>query len=109
MSLMGVLMLAGIVMSNSILIVEFAHQLLIEGLSVREAIVTSCRVRLGPILNEISRDDHWLDANGSEAWRRQRILCAAGPGVDRRLDALGCGDRIYRADWIFPGVSEAIK
>jgi multidrug efflux pump subunit AcrB len=50
MSLMGVLMLAGIVMSNSILIVEFAHQLLIEGLAVREAIVTSCRVRLRPIL-----------------------------------------------------------
>jgi multidrug efflux pump subunit AcrB len=50
MSLMGVLMLAGIVMSNSILIVEFAHQLIIEGLSVREAIVTSCRVRLRPIL-----------------------------------------------------------
>jgi multidrug efflux pump subunit AcrB len=50
MSLMGVLMLAGIVMSNSILIVEFAHQLVIEGLSVRGAIVTSCRVRLRPIL-----------------------------------------------------------
>ena len=50
MSLMGVLMLAGIAMSNSILIVEFAHQLLEEGLGVREAIVTSCRVRLRPVL-----------------------------------------------------------
>jgi multidrug efflux pump subunit AcrB len=50
MSLMGVLMLAGIAMSNSILIVEFAHHLLEEGLSVREAVVTSCRVRLRPIL-----------------------------------------------------------
>jgi multidrug efflux pump subunit AcrB len=50
MSLMGVLMLAGIAMSNSILIVEFAHQLLQDGLDVREAIVTSCRVRLRPIL-----------------------------------------------------------
>ncbi len=50
MSLMGVLMLAGIAMSNSILIVEFAHQLLNDGLSVREAIVTSCRVRLRPVL-----------------------------------------------------------
>ena len=50
MSLMGVVMLAGIVLSNSILIVEFAHHLLRDGLSVREAIVTSCGVRLRPIL-----------------------------------------------------------
>src|ERR1700685_621979 len=35
MSLMGVIMLAGIAMSNSILIVEFAHHLLEEGLSVK--------------------------------------------------------------------------
>jgi multidrug efflux pump subunit AcrB len=50
MSLMGVLMLAGIAMSNSILIVEFAHHLLEEGLSVRDAVITSCRVRLRPVL-----------------------------------------------------------
>ena len=50
MSLMGVLMLAGIAMSNSILIVEFAHQLLAEGRTVRDAVVTSCRVRLRPVL-----------------------------------------------------------
>jgi len=50
MSLMGVVMLAGIALSNSILIVEFAHHLLKEGMSVRDAITTSCRVRLRPIL-----------------------------------------------------------
>lgn len=50
MSLMGVVMLAGIALSNSILIVEFAHHLLKEGMGVREAITTSCRVRLRPIL-----------------------------------------------------------
>ncbi|RRA49161.1 efflux RND transporter permease subunit [Acidipila sp. EB88] len=50
MSLMGVVMLAGIALSNSILIVEFAHHLLAEGHSVQEAITTSCRVRLRPIL-----------------------------------------------------------
>jgi multidrug efflux pump subunit AcrB len=50
MSLMGVVMLAGIALSNSILIVEFAHHLLKEGMAVREAIITSCRVRLRPIL-----------------------------------------------------------
>jgi multidrug efflux pump subunit AcrB len=50
MSLMGVIMLAGIAMSNSILIVEFAHHLIEEGLSVQQAVITSCRVRLRPVL-----------------------------------------------------------
>jgi multidrug efflux pump subunit AcrB len=50
MSLMGVVMLAGIAMSNSILIVEFAHHLRNEGRSVQEAVIESCRVRLRPIL-----------------------------------------------------------
>ena len=50
MSLMGVVMLAGIAMSNSILIVEFAHHLMNEGQQVGEAIIESCRVRLRPIL-----------------------------------------------------------
>ncbi len=50
MSLMGVLMLAGVALSNSILIVEFAHKLIEEGLSVYEAIIRSCRVRLRPVL-----------------------------------------------------------
>ena len=50
MSLMGVVMLAGIALSNSILIVEFARHLLKEGMDVREAIITSCRIRLRPIL-----------------------------------------------------------
>jgi len=50
MSLMGVLMLVGISASNSILIVEFAHRLEEEGKSVEEAVITSCRVRLRPIL-----------------------------------------------------------
>jgi multidrug efflux pump subunit AcrB len=50
MSLMGTVMLAGITMSDSILIVEFAHQLMDEGAVVRQAITTACRVRLRPIL-----------------------------------------------------------
>ena len=50
MSLMGVVMLAGVAMSNSILIVEFAHHLRSEGRSVAESIIESCRVRLRPIL-----------------------------------------------------------
>jgi multidrug efflux pump subunit AcrB len=50
MSLMGVLMLVGIAASNSILIVDFAHRLREEGMTVKDAVITSCRVRLRPIL-----------------------------------------------------------
>jgi multidrug efflux pump subunit AcrB len=50
MSLMGVLMLVGIADSNSILIVDFAHNLEKQGLSSAEAVITACRVRLRPIL-----------------------------------------------------------
>jgi len=50
MSLMGVLMLVGIADSNSILIVDFAHKLEATGMSVEDAVITACRVRLRPIL-----------------------------------------------------------
>jgi multidrug efflux pump subunit AcrB len=50
MSLMGVVMLAGIAMSNSILIVEFAHHLRREGMAARVAVATASRVRLRPVL-----------------------------------------------------------
>ena len=50
MSLMGVLMLVGISASNSILIVEFTHRLEEQGMSVQDAVIGSCRVRLRPIL-----------------------------------------------------------
>jgi multidrug efflux pump subunit AcrB len=47
---MGVIMMTGIVVSNSILIVEFAGILHKEGLPLLEAVIRSCRVRLRPIL-----------------------------------------------------------
>jgi multidrug efflux pump subunit AcrB len=50
MSLMGVVMLVGIVISNSILIVEFAHRMIEDGMKVREAVAYAARVRLRPVL-----------------------------------------------------------
>jgi multidrug efflux pump subunit AcrB len=50
MSLMGVIMMTGIVVSNSILIVEFSGILHQEGLPLLEATVQACKVRLRPIL-----------------------------------------------------------
>ncbi len=49
-SLMGVLMMVGMVVSNTILIVDFAKRLEQEGKTVREAVILSCRIRLRPIL-----------------------------------------------------------
>jgi len=49
-SLMGVVMMVGIVVSNSILIVEFTHKLVRDGMPVREAVAMAGRVRLRPVL-----------------------------------------------------------
>ena len=43
-------MMTGIVVSNSILIVEFAGILHERGMTLRAAVVESCKVRLRPIL-----------------------------------------------------------
>ena len=50
MSLMAVVMLVGIAVSNSILIVEFTRHLRSEGMGVRDAVAMACRVRLRPVL-----------------------------------------------------------
>jgi hydrophobic/amphiphilic exporter-1 (mainly G- bacteria), HAE1 family len=49
-SLMGVVMLQGMVVSNSILIVDFSNVLRAEGKELRQAVVQACRIRLRPIL-----------------------------------------------------------
>jgi len=50
MSLMGLIMMTGIVVSNSILIVDVTRNYRREGMPIREAVALACRVRLRPIL-----------------------------------------------------------
>jgi multidrug efflux pump subunit AcrB len=50
MSLMGVIMMTGIVVSNSILIVEFSGILHERGMDLKAATIEACKVRLRPIL-----------------------------------------------------------
>jgi multidrug efflux pump subunit AcrB len=50
MSLMGVVMMTGIVVSDSILIVEFVGTLRREGSELKEALTEACKVRLRPIM-----------------------------------------------------------
>lgn len=47
--LLGVIILAGIVVNNAIILVDYTNQLRAEGLSKREALVQAGRVRLRPI------------------------------------------------------------
>ena len=49
-SMMGTLMMIGVVVNNSILLVEFANQLRERGYSVHEAAVSAAKIRLRPIL-----------------------------------------------------------
>jgi multidrug efflux pump subunit AcrB len=50
MSLMGVLLMVGISVTDSILIVEFINRLREDGRSLREAVVLGPRVRLRPVM-----------------------------------------------------------
>ena len=49
-SLMGILMMIGVVVNNSILLVEFANRRRADGLSPRDAAMSAAQVRLRPIL-----------------------------------------------------------
>jgi multidrug efflux pump subunit AcrB len=50
MSLMGVIMMTGIAVSDSILIVEFVGTLRAHGYPIKQALAEACKVRLRPIL-----------------------------------------------------------
>ncbi|MBR9804771.1 efflux RND transporter permease subunit, partial [bacterium] len=49
-SVMGTLMMIGVVVNNSILLVEFANRRRQDGLSARDAAMSAAQVRLRPIL-----------------------------------------------------------
>jgi multidrug efflux pump subunit AcrB len=50
MSLMGLILMVGIVVSDSILIVDFTRTLRSEGKPLEEAVVMASRIRLRPVL-----------------------------------------------------------
>lgn len=49
-SLIGIILLMGIVKKNSILLVDFTNQMRAQNLGVREALLKACPIRLRPIL-----------------------------------------------------------
>jgi multidrug efflux pump subunit AcrB len=50
MSMIGLILLMGLVKKNSIILVDYTNQLREEGLSVHEAVLKACPIRLRPIL-----------------------------------------------------------
>jgi multidrug efflux pump subunit AcrB len=50
MSMIGLVLLAGLVKKNSIILVDYTNQLRAHGVGLEEAILTACPVRLRPIL-----------------------------------------------------------
>ena len=50
MAFMGIIMMVGIVVEYSIVLIDFANQLVVEGQAPRDAIVEAAQVRLRPIL-----------------------------------------------------------
>src|SRR5205823_4209466 len=50
MSMIGLILLMGLVKKNSIILVDYTNQLRDEGLSVKEAVLKACPIRLRPIL-----------------------------------------------------------
>lgn len=49
MSMIGMVLLAGLVKKNSIILVDYTNQLRAEGMGLRDAVLTACPVRLRPI------------------------------------------------------------
>ncbi|MBR4964861.1 MAG: efflux RND transporter permease subunit, partial [Lachnospiraceae bacterium] len=49
-AMIGFIMLAGVIVNNGIVMVDFINQLRRQGMAKKEAIVESCKTRLRPIL-----------------------------------------------------------
>ena len=50
MSMIGMVLLAGLVKKNSIILVDYTNQLRARGLGIKEAVLTACPIRLRPII-----------------------------------------------------------
>ena len=55
-AMIGMIALSGIVVRNSIVLIDFIHHGLVDGLALREAIVRSVAVRTRPILATAGTD-----------------------------------------------------
>ncbi len=106
MSLMGVVMMVGIVVSNSILIVEFTHRLRADGMPLREAVGMACRVRLRPVLMTSLATLIGLIPMAAKFGHRLGGLCAAGARHHRRAGGVRGAHDVHCAGGVSAGVPE---
>ena len=83
-SLIGLVMLAGIVVNNAIVLVDYAGTLRREGMEVHEALVTAGKRRLRPILMSSLTTIVGLIPHGGRLRRRSGDDAGHGCGGNRR-------------------------
>ena len=95
MSLMGVIMMTGIVVSNSILIVEFARSSEKRRHADRGSGRDCVPRALAPGVDDVAGDHSGHDSNGAGAGSGQRTVCSAGARHYRGAHDVGGCDRLY--------------
>ena len=92
MSMIGLIMLMGLVTKNAILLVDFANQARREGMGRDQALVKAGSTRLQAHRDDDARDDLRHAAARLRDRRRRRDARADGPRRDRRADHLDAPD-----------------
>ena len=94
MSLMGVIMMTGIVVSNSILIVEFSGILHAEGLAAAGSNGAGMQGSFAADPHDLAGHVAGHDPDGAGTGSGQRTIRPAGPGDYRRTGSFGGGDGV---------------
>ena len=85
-SFMGAIMAVGVGVANSILVVVFAEERRMTGISAKTAAITGAAATLAPGAHDQYRDDIGHGADGSRYERRRRQNSASGSSGDWRID-----------------------
>ena len=97
MSLMGIVMMVGIVVSNSILIVDFTNRLRAEGRPAAPGGVAGLPHPAASRADDFAGDTDRAAAHGAEAGDGQRGLRAPRAGDHRRAGRIRGADGVHRA------------
>ena len=92
MSLIGLILLMGLVTKNAILLVDYTKVLRSRGMERREAIITAGRTRLRPIMMTTLAMIFGMLPSGPGPGGRVGDAGPHGPGGDRRVDHLHLSD-----------------
>jgi hypothetical protein len=93
MSLMGVIMMTGIVVSNSILIVDVTRIYRRQGMDIREAVALACQATTSGT-DDVASHDPRHDPDGARARGGQRAVRTSGSLDHRRLDRISSRDGV---------------